>query len=287
MISWKPAVLAVFLVLNANAQAAIYQDQKCDVSDATYCYWQLAWKYGGNHLIRREDVKTSFLEDICVTEDELPKVPICKQYYDGCVGSEKQNFTPQEIGYSMLQKAVTDKDTCADATVLATCISPETWDCRVFFYMTPTKSNAENNFQAAKKLRSCLKDALTTCSGGDKEYLGDYIDSIAGALTYLYWNDSSSTPSARSAPQTTFGATTQESASPTHETSSTTAQSERPTTRRNPTVTTEGSEQSTTVSTTTGKPEPATTPAPSSAFTNLPELCALCLTVLILMVWSA
>lgn len=284
MISLKPAVLAVVLVLHTNAQK---EDQKCDLNGARYCYWQLAWKYGANHLIRRDDVKTTFLEDICVTEDELPKVPICKQYYDSCDEGEKQQFTGQEIGYAMLQQAVTDSDTCADATILTTCISSNIENCPVFFYMTPTPSNTANNFKAAHTLRSCLRDALKTyCTECEMEFLVDYIDSIAEAVTYLYWDGPVPVPSTRPTFQTTLGTTTYEDVSSTHEASSTTSRTETPTEKASSTVTTEGAEDPCAENITTAKPEP-TTPAPSSAFANMPAICTLGLVVLISIVWSA
>lgn len=161
-------------------------------------------------------------------------------------------------------------------------------NCPVHFEKIPTHENTRQNHEAAVNLTNCLEESLADC-GDFYSNATKYIQSIANALTLLYWHHEDSTTPAppTSQPPSSTPVSTEV---PTHETSPT---SERTTEHPHPTehtteepVTTSTPSHSTEPATTspTETPRPATTPKPSGAATSVPFVGTL---VFISAVWLA
>lgn len=288
---------AVALALLASVHTAFCQTtENCDRQRGIQCYWLKAHKYGVNVLIPVRGNETEYLKHVCASEQQLPKKPMCETFYAGCNETEKAKFKIQEEGYTQLQQAVTDSGKCREVQKLAKCIKKEViTDCEVHFYKIPTHEGARRNHEAAVNLTMCLNESLAPC-GQEFSNSTKYIQSIANALTLLYWHHEHSTtpaPATSEHPSSTSVSTE----APTHETTPTTEKpvptSEPTTEHSHPTehtteepVTTTSQPHSTEPAPTspTETPTPATTPKPSGAATSVPFVGTL---VFISAVWLA
>lgn len=274
---------AVALALLASVHTALCQTtETCDRQTGIICYWLQAHNYGVQVLIPVRGNETEYLKNVCTSEQQLPKKPKCEALYAGCNETEKAKFKMQEEGYTRLQRAVTDVGKCREVQKLAKCIKEDVMaDCEVHFYKFPTHEGARKNHEAAVNLTMCLNESLAEC-GQEFSDSTKYIQSIADALTLLYWHHEHSTtpaPATSELPSSTSVSTE----APTHETTPTTEKtvptSEQTTEHPHPTehttelpVTTTTPSHSTEPSTKspTETPTPATTPKPSGAATSVP-----------------
>lgn len=276
---------AVALALLASVEAAVFRTTEttgeCEPEIGIECYWEKAENYGVDVLIPGRRNETEYLKDVCASVQELPATAICQQFYAGCEETEKWKFKPEEHGYKQLQLAVTNSAKCKGVSHLLKCIKQDVMmNCPVQFVKIPTHEHARQNHEAALNLTMCLNESLAAC-GQEYSNSTEYIQSIASALTLLYWHhDTTTTPAP---PTSEFPSSTSVSTeAPTHETSTTSEwttehphSSEHTTEPVTPTTPSNGTEPATT--STTETPTPATTPKPSGAATSVPIVGTLAL----------
>lgn len=298
MLNRGATTVAVALAFLASVQTAFCQTtENCEPQTGIRCYWIKAEKYGVKVLIPEPGNETEYLKHVCASEQQLPKQSMCETFYVGCNASEKAKFKRQEEGYGQLQQAVTDSEKCNGVRNLTACIAKDVIaNCHVHFDKYPTHESARKNHEAAVNLTNCLNESLAAC-GEEYSDSKKYIQSIANALTLLYWHHE---PRTTPAPATSEPPTTPTSVpteAPTHETSQTTEKTvtmtEQTTQHPHPTEHTTGEPVTTTTPSTstepattnpTETPTPATTPKPSGAATGVPFVGAL---VAITAVWLA
>ncbi|XP_077498064.1 uncharacterized protein LOC144108768 [Amblyomma americanum] len=256
MATWRSTILAAAaLVLLAGIQS-VACDRQCNVTKATTCYWSQAYVYGVEVLKPTKSV--DFLQNVCASEQELPKYSVCSEYYNDCTEEEKESFTDQEKGYKEIQEKVTDPLLCKGVKNLTVCINADKlFDCQVNFADHYSPENAQKNLKAANHLRKCLDEALEPCTPKWSKPLDQFLKDIANGVVDIY---SYKAPVTTPAPteQTTTEAQTTTIAPPTSTSEQTTTQepTSQQTTTQEPT-----SEQTTTHESSTQAP---TTPAPPS-----------------------
>lgn len=270
---------AVALALLASVQAAVFSaaesSGECQPQKGIACYWEEAEEYGVDVLIPGRQNETEYLKHVCVSEQELPATAVCEEFYAGCEETEKLKFERQEKGYALLQVAVTNSAKCKGVSHLTKCIKEDVMtNCPVQFEKIPTHEHARQNHEAAVKLTKCLNDSLAAC-GQEYSNSTEYIQSIANALTLLYWHHET-TPTPMPPTSELPSSTSVSTEAPTHETSPTSERTtehphpterttEEPVTATTPSISTEPATTSPTET-----PKPATTPKPSGAATSVP-----------------
>ncbi|XP_075526306.1 uncharacterized protein LOC142558024 [Dermacentor variabilis] len=182
------------------------EDQRCDVLEATSCYWNTAVKYVAKNIVFKLAAETAHLKKLCDTNEALPPVSYCAPLYAGCSEEVRMHFAVPENGYRIVQKDLMDRAKCEGLGVLNSCIDSSALlrSCRISLALEPTVENAHNNFKAASTLRRCLRDVLSSCSKGEHHYAKDHIINSYGlALTELFWDSSASMLQAVSSAWTT------------------------------------------------------------------------------------
>lgn len=215
--------------------------------------------------------ETEYLKHVCVSEQELPATAVCEEFYAGCEEAEKLKFERQEKGYALLQVAVTNSAKCKGVSHLTKCIKEDVMtNCPVQFEKIPTHEHARQNHEAAVNLTKCLNESLEAC-GQEYSNSTEYIQSIANALTLLYWHHET-TPTPMPPTSELPSSTSVSTEAPTHETTPTTEKtvptSEQTTEHPHPTEHT--TELPVTTTTPSHSTEPSTTPKPSGAATSVP-----------------
>ncbi|XP_077495841.1 uncharacterized protein LOC144106781 [Amblyomma americanum] len=196
MLSTTAAFLIIVpMVIGDNHTATNQSALGCDVDRASWCYWEVAYLFGTEHLLLSSEpgADKKYLTELCNRTILFPTQDSCKSEYAQCPENEKQRFESMERGYSTLQKAVTNENVCSAISHLNKCVNKkEMKNCQIHYHPEAAMGDdlRRSNYEWSLNLSNCMEHALKKCA---KDSLNvprmRHLRRIIQAVMDLVWYD--------------------------------------------------------------------------------------------------